>query len=761
MEKSRFVIIKKVLIVTGILLVIFASLFVLFDAGIFSGLSSVKFDKTALDYINTQVSIYDKNNQLIQNDYLSTKQVVSLDKIPQHVKDAFVSIEDHNFYSHKGLNYKRIVKAVLTNLKSLSYKEGASTISQQLIKNTHLTNEKTLSRKIDEILLTQQLEKVFSKDEILQAYLNVIYFGSGTFGIEQASKKYFNTTCDKLTLTQGATLAGIIKSPKTYSPLSNPEKCLKRRNTVLTQMYKNSKITQNELNLALKEPLNVVVGQKAMSNNDYIHATIDQACKILNITEKDFVLNGYKVYTYYNPTLQQSIIDTVEKVDINTNLDKLCMVIDSNNGGIIGYYGKSNYNLQEIKRQPGSTIKPILSYAPALEYNLITPNTPILDKSMVIGDYKPKNYQDKYYGWTDIKTSLINSQNIPAVKLLDCVGIDRAKKFAKQLGITFEDKDTGYAIALGGFDKGLTIKQVANSYVAFSNDGYFVKANFIDKIENKYGRIVYKNPCTKTKVMSQETCYFMTDMLKTAAKTGTARKLANSTYDVASKTGTVGSNFNTTNTDAWNVAYTPNYVVCSWIGNTSGDIKNNLSQQTTGANQPTLMSRQILDKLNDKDIFATPDSIISLPIDMLEYKQNNAIKIASSLTPERYIKYMNFAKNNQPKQTSTRFEKIDDIKIKHTIYPNKIDIIVPTQSYIKYKLYKIHNGKTNLLCEFENKNGNYIFEDKDVESNNYYQYYVTSTINLKNGSISKDSNKLFIYKTDNKKTISNNEIVWD
>ena len=723
-------------------------------------LSKTKFNKSQLQYVNSQVKIYDKNNKLMNEEYLSTNQTISLNKVPEHVKQAFISIEDKNFYKHKGLNYKRILKAIITNISTMSFKEGASTISQQLIKNTHLSSKKTISRKIDEILLTQKLERNFSKDEILQAYLNVIYFGSGTFGIEQASQKYFSKSASELSLDEGAILAGIIKSPKLYSPIINPENCIKRRNQVLKEMFLDQKISKQQYDEARNKPLNLKINELAVSNNDYVNASVAEACDILGISEKDLVVNEYKIYTYLDTNIQDTIKSNLQSLKIQNNPDRLAMVIENSTGAISGYYGVSKYDLLNTYRQPGSTIKPIIAYVPALEYNLITPNTKILDEPFCIGEYKPKNYKGIYNGWTNIEYALTHSLNIPAVKTLEYVGIDKAKSFAKKLGIDFAKNDNGYSLALGGMTKGVTVKQLANSYIPFANNGEFVEAKFISKIENKYGRTIYKHIPKKATVMRDDTAYLITEMLSKTVSEGTGKKLSDLNMAIACKTGTVGSSIDNTNTDAFNVCYTPDNVVCCWIGNTSGDSNLNLNQGVTGAIQPTLVNKEILKKLPKKQSFNKPNSVVELDINLIDYEQNNIINLATPNTPQRYIKKMIFSKYNIPKTTSQMFNSIQEFKISLISEKDSVKISIPCLSFLKYDLYKITEGKKKLLIKIEDKKGIYEYIDKDIKEDTWYEYYVTAYLDVDIGTINRDSNKLILYKQD-KKTISNNEIVWE
>lgn len=758
-QKTNKISRKIASILACLILVVFA-LFLMFDNGLFYGFSNVKFDKNSIKYVNSQIKVYDNNGLQINEDML-VKQNVKLSNLPSFVKEAFISIEDKSFYKHKGINYKRIIGAMVKNIRSGNFSEGASTISQQLIKNTHLSNEKTLSRKVNEILLTQKLEKDFEKDEILQAYLNVIYFGNGTFGIEQASQKYFNKSAEKLQLSEAAVLAGLIKSPKTYCPITNAKNCLKRRNLVLKEMFNDGKITKKQYEDNVAKDLGLDINKNTNKSNSYVQASINEACDILNINEKDLVMGNYKIYTYQDRQLQDKLKQIVSNQTTQNNPDKLAMVMNNLTCGIEGYFGESKHNLITIKRQPGSTIKPVLVYAPALEYNLISPNTPILDEALKIDNYTPKNYLNKYHGWTNIENSIMQSLNIPAIKTLEYVGIDKAKLFAKNFGLNLTDKDNGYSIALGGLTDGLNIKDVINSYIPFSNGGKFSQAKFVKKIENKYGRTIYSHKPKFTQVIRDDTAYLMTNMLQKTALLGTAKKMSDIDLPVACKTGTVGSTYNSTNTDAWNISYNTNHVVGVWLGNTSQDKTLNLPKNVTGANQPTLIAKKVFEYLDNHNDFIKPDSVIECDIDTLNLRQNNTLKLASKSTPERYKQTMLFSKNNLPKQTSTLFTDIEDFNITSKSSDDGVQITIPCKGYLTYSLYKISNGKKQLLIEIENKSNNYVYKDSNLHQNTLYEYYVEAKMRVDGDNITKNSNTITIYKTDNKKTISNNEIVWE
>ena len=487
--------------------------------------------------------MYDEKENLILSDNNQVKNL-EYSEIPKNLINAFISIEDKSFYKHNGVNYKRMIGATIKNLKSHKIKEGASTISQQVIKNTHLTNEKTLKRKFKELILAQQMEKELSKEEIITSYLNAIYFGNGAFGINQASQRYFSKEPKDLNLSEMATLAGIIKSPLTYSPLSNLDKCTTRRNLVLKEMLKEKMISEEEYNNAKNSKINLNINKNFLGNNTYYSAVVDEACKILKLNEKDLLLKNYKIYTYRNNDIQKEIENQISKSNHYTNnyeCDNMAMVIDNKSGGVLGFFGKSDYNLLKLKRQPGSVLKPVIAYGPALEHNIISPLTPILDEKINFNGYEPKNYNNKNYGWISAKDSLAKSLNIPSVKILQYTGIEKAKKFANKLNINFDEKDNGYSLALGGLTNGLQIQDVINSYQAFANNGNFIKSSFIKEIKTQNNKVIYKHNEFGKKAMKDSTAYLITDMLKHSVKNGTCRKLDINKYDIAGKTGTVGS----------------------------------------------------------------------------------------------------------------------------------------------------------------------------------------------------------------------------
>ncbi len=716
----------------SIFIIIF-SIAAVFLTSIFGSNANVSFNKNSLLALNTAVSLYDSENNPLSK-VSSGNAVVKLNDLPSYVPQSFISIEDKNFYNHNGLNYKRIAKALYTNITTKEMKEGASTISQQLIKNTHLSSEKTLNRKIQEMYLAKRLENEFSKNEILETYLNVIYFGNSSYGIESASQNYFNKSAKNLSLSESALLAGLIKSPANYSPIYNITASKNRRDIVLNEMYKDKAITKQQLEKAKTE--NIKMPHNITSNkakNIYERSAIAEASKILNISEKDLAVSGVKIYTYLDSDLQKEMVSIIEnpeyyhKNSYGFAADSASIALNNKTGGITAFYGKSNYNLNTMIRQPGSAIKPILVYAPALEYGEISTETPLLDEKININGYKPNNVGNEFHGWVSTRESLEKSLNIPAVKIMKYTGIEKSKNFAKKAGITFDKKDTGYATALGGFTYGLNIKQLANTYQPLANGGKYVKASFIKEIKSTDGITLYKNNTTGRQIMSEETAYLTTDMLKTATKNGTSKKLNSLPFTVAGKTGTVGLKNSNNNSDAWSFAYTPERTIGVWLGNSTGNKEYQLEPHNNGGTYSTLIVRDILQrahKNSDTKTFKKPNGVVSLKIDTTELKNNNKLVLANSSTPDIYTKTALFNKKYAPTKISTNFLNLQKPTLNVKVNNSKANLSFNVQKHLTYKVYKTEEDKTSVIKEVKNQSGNIQFIDDNLNESSLYEYYL-------------------------------------
>ena len=664
-------------------------------SSIYVSARAMPLNKEALSSPYISLQVFDSENRPIKEDNEINKAVVNISNISDCTKNAFISIEDKSFYNHHGVNYKRIFKAMINNLKARSLKEGASTITQQLVKNTQLTSEKTFERKIKEIALAQRLEKNYTKDEILELYLNVIYFGNNCYGIENASNYYFSKDAKDLSLEESAMLAGLIKSPAKYSPIKNYDNALSRRNLVLKEMYQDKCISASEYNLAKNSPINLNINNQPKNKlNSYSQASIDEAEEVLGIPARQIALKGYKIYTYQNSEKQEALDEALKKQNISS--DYAGIVIDNEGHSIVAYNGNSIFKILDAKRQPGSCIKPILVYGPALNEDIIYPCSQLLDEKTTISDYTPKNVGGVYRGYVSARDALSKSINIPAVKVLSYVGIDKAKAYAEHMGIEFDAKDDSYTLALGGMTYGVNIKDLAGAYSSFANNGSYSKPRFISFITDKNNKLIYINKPKTEQVMREDSAYLLTDMLRTCAKTGTAKKLASLGIDIASKTGTVGKKNSKQNLDAWNVSYTKDQTCAVWLGNLD-----NSPIDYAGGNQPTEIVKNYFSLVSDISTFDRPSSIVERDIDETELNENHRIMLANVYMPERYKHKELFSSLNLPSDISEKFTKIDDVNFASKVENDSAVITFDAKNYLTY-VFK-ENGKT--LTSISGKNG--------------------------------------------------------
>ena len=769
-KKSKFkkVILTLFIILSAIILLIgLASTIYLININ-----KSVKFDENNLRQINTEFYIYDNDNDSLSNSS-NQKSKVKLDELPSYVPASFLSIEDKTFYSHNGLNFKRIAKALYNNLRNHSLSEGASTISQQLIKNTHLSSEKTFDRKIKEMLLTLKMEHKLSKNEILETYLNAIYFGNGAYGLDNASKIYFDKPASNLSLSETACLAGIIKSPKKYSPIFEEENCINRRNLVLKEMFNDKIISLQDYEKAIKEPLNI--NKKIIKNqNFYEKAVIEEACKVLNISEKELASKGYYLFTYLDKSAQEYLNNTVNndefyhKNSYGNIADSAGIVIDNETGGIIAFGGKSAYDIVNMKRSPGSCIKPILVYAPALESGKISPISPILDEQTSFGGYTPQNVGGKYYGYITATESVEKSLNIPAIKILEINGIENSKKIAKQCGIKFDKSDNNYALALGGMTKGTTVKELVNSYIPFSTNGNFIDAKYIRKICDKNGNVIYSNNQNKTKVMSDETAYLMTEMLISGVKKGTSSRLNCLDYEVAGKTGTVGIKNTNLNSDVWSVAYTKNHTVGIWLGNSTGDKQFMLEGCNNGGTYCTSMVKNIMQNMykdSKPTNFYKPSGIEEVELDSQELENNHALMLADSNTPDMFKTKANFNSKFKPTKIAKSFSELKAVELSAKFDKNVVKLTFTALPQVEYKIYRINDDEFKLIDTISNKKGQVEVLDENLEDGNFYTYYVEAlAINhatkVQSKRIRSNSVKIFTTKAQEEAKIKTKRKFW-
>ncbi|MFJ5760437.1 transglycosylase domain-containing protein [Neobacillus sp. NPDC093182] len=580
--------------------------------------------------------IYDQNGEIASKISNSGIEGVGFKQIPKEVIHAVIATEDQRFYKHNGINYFAIMKAFFKNMVSGDIVAGGSTITQQLAKNAFLTHERTYTRKVKELIITKKIERTYSKDEIIERYLNQIYFGEGAWGIQRAAKTYFGKEASELTLSESAMLAGLIKAPSILSPFKNMEKSVERRNLVLTLMEKEGYISQDDVEKAKEQPV-VLNEDKVEDEYDgkypyYVDHIIDEAMKKYKLTKNEVLSGGLHIYTELNPTIQKA----TEEVYQNGNLfpesqeDQLlqsgAIFINPENGGIqalVGGRGEHTFlgfnRATQLIRQPGSTMKPLAVYTPALEqgyeiFDLLE------DKPLDIGGYQPKNYDKQYRGQVTMYDAVVNSYNVPPVWLLNEIGLEKGTKAVEKFGIPLQEEDRALGIALGGMHDGASPAAMAQAYSAFANNGIMVEAHSIQKIEDADGKVIAKWKSRSTTVTKPEIAQKITYMLKGVVEEGTGERAKLDGFDIAGKTGSTQLPFaNEGGTkDHWFVGYTPNIVGAVWLGYDQTDESHYLAASSSGTTP--VIFREILSKAGS----ALPDEKFALA--SVEKKYKNEIK---------------------------------------------------------------------------------------------------------------------------------------
>lgn len=694
----------KFLKITLIILLSIAVMFSTALAAFFIITKDAILDPNKLVNPNQTVQIYDEDGNEVTSASISNKhKSVSIDSLSRDTINAFIASEDRVFYSHNGLNYKRMIKAFMKNIASRSFKEGASTISQQLIKNTHLSSDKTIKRKLKEIRLTKQLEKRYSKNEILEMYLNTIYFGHNCYGLQSAAEFYFNKRAENLSLTESAVLVGLLTSPNNYSPFKHPEKSLKRRNMVLKAMLDCGYIDGQTYKNAVNLPLNAVKTSLNGKNSDYINAVFDE---IEDLGIDVYSLgSGCKVITYLNGKLQNYI----------ENIDCKCdnsLIITSRTGGVNAY--KST--IGNTRRQTGSTIKPLLVYAPAIEEKLVSPFTRILDEKVDFNGYSPENHDKKYHGYVSVTESLAHSYNVPAVKTLNTLTIKKAEKYLNKMNISLESDEKNLSLALGGMKYGLPLKEITDCYTVFSNDGIYSPSRFIKEIVSADGKTIYKHIPSQNRVFSEGTCSLMNEMLLQTSESGTAKKLSSFKFDVAAKTGTCGNENG--NTDAYAISYTSTHSIGVWLGD-----KNNKRLSISSSGDCCELVKNILNVLYSKE---TPQKLevnrgtSQVQIDADEYYKNNKIIKADPKAPQLSVLNVKVLSGNEPKETSTKFSAPAIATPQIYVKNNQVNIMLCQTEYYAYLIKRKQNGHFTTIY-----NGNWQNIITDCPTEGYYTYTVT------------------------------------
>lgn len=596
-SKARKVLkfIGSALLVVGII-----SCFVL--AGLISSfvVDALNFDIEDYQLNLTSSIVYtDENGNPIEYEKLSSDNNriwVTIDEIPKYMQDAAVAIEDERFYKHKGMDIKRTAGAFLQYLTgNPSY--GGSTITQQLVKN--ITNDKDVSptRKIREVLRAIVLETKMDKSQILEFYLNIVYFGNGCDGVQSAALTYYDKDVSELSLAEAASIVGITQSPSKFDPFVNPDENKTKQEVVLSKMLELGYISQSEHDAAKTEKLVFSTkhqnNEKVVTNSYFTEALIKEVLEDMvkelrfsEATAKKMLYNsGLQIYGTVDTNVQKTM-ETVfydrsnfPKLSGQVQPEAAMVIMEPTTGeikGVIGGAGPKTADLTLNRavsslRQPGSTMKPIGAYGPAIEKNLLSPGSVLIDEEFSYQGWKPKNWYSGFKGPVTVRQAIVESMNIPAIKTVQMVGIDTSFNFLKKLGITslveskvidgkeFSDKNLS-ALSIGGMTEGVSVKELTAAYATFANKGVYITPHTYTKIIDHNGKVLLEKPIESTQVFSEQTAYLMTSMLESSAQ-GSMGISAKISMPYAAKTGTTNDDV-----DRWFVAYTPYYIGGVWYG---------------------------------------------------------------------------------------------------------------------------------------------------------------------------------------------------
>lgn len=738
MSKVKKVLLTILAALIGVLLLFCAAFYVFFDVPDWQ-----KLDISRLSALAQTSSMYDMNGELMSELRGSENRIiVSLDEIPLHTRQAFIAAEDLRFYDHRGIDVYRILGALRSNLKSGSLAEGASTITQQLAKLTHLSAEKTIRRKLEEINLAFQIEKVYNKDEILAMYLNTVYFGRGAYGIQAAAQAYFGVDAEDLTLNQSASLAAIIKAPSIYAPHISPSNNRSRRQYILSVMAENGFISQEEKQAALDESI-WVLAQEAEKQlySWYIDEALRESAELLGISADEVIQGGFKIYTAYDTRLQ-TIADEVyadssffpAAASDGTPIQSAMAVVDTNNGAVLAMIGGRDYTVRrglnratQMRRQPGSALKPLAVYGPALELGYTTASV-LLDEKTSFGGYTPRNAGDRYYGLVTMRTAIRNSLNTTAVRLLEEIGLDASIQYLNKMGIPTRNSDRNLSLALGSMTYGVTPVELAAAYVPYANGGIYHQPYCVERIETVDGSNVYERKDSGKQVLSAQNAFLMTSLLQSVVSSGTGTRMLAANTPIAGKTGTVSMTGG--NRDIWMTAYTPEISVAVWMGYDQTDAKHKISNGITGGRNTASLAAAFFKKAyadREKPDFSQPDGLVWLTLDKRALTSRGSIMLASDKTPKEYRLSEVFAASNRPYAVSDIWQAPDapsSFYVAHNAsgYP---ELHFKASSDARYRIQRDSVGESVILTEMIASSGQALsFLDSTAQAGILYTYRI-------------------------------------
>lgn len=606
------------------------------------------------------ISLYDKNGNLFFMGN-GTSQWINLDDISKYLIDATISTEDKNFYNHFGFDFLRILKASWINITSGKTKQGASTISQQYVKNLFLDFDKTWERKWNELWLTLNIEMHYSKDEILEGYLNTINYGHGMYGIENASQFYFNKSASDLTLAEASLLVGIPKSPSNYSPIVNFDLAKSRQKMVLSGMVKNGYISEEEMNEAYNEELNII-GKKNSINLStlmyYQDAVLNELESIDNIPTSFLDTGGLKIYTSLDLDVQTILEEKIaDNLADNETIQVNAIMMDPNTGGIIALVGGRDYSLSQYnrslssKRQVGSVMKPILYYS-ALE-NGFTSSTCFTSEETTFTfsnnqNYSPRNANEVYGNKPiSLAAAIAYSDNVYAVKTHIFLGEDNLVNMAQRLGITSSMAEVP-SLALGTSE--MNIIELTSAYATFANEGYKITPHLIERVEDNNGNVLYEVDDVKESILNPSLVYILNNLLTSTYDSTFIDYNYPTVLSIASKLSKKYSiKSGTTATDSWTVGYNPQVITSVWVGY---DDSSNISSSDYMYTK-NIWAETMEGYLKDKEEvwYDMPNNVVGVVVDPI-----SGLPADNSSTKKKVLYYL---KGTEPSETQVVFDEIN------------------------------------------------------------------------------------------------------
>ncbi|WP_067725512.1 penicillin-binding protein 1A [Oceanobacillus damuensis] len=661
--------------------IVLTALIVFLSLGVGGAVVGAYWIATAPELDESQLSVpfsstlYDKDgNQFADLSGDEQRKQVTYEDLPPILIEAVTATEDARFFEHPGVDFRRIGGAVLANITDGFGSQGASTITQQVVERAFLTPDKKISLKVQEAWLALQLEREYSKEEIMEMYLNGIFYGNNAYGVAQAAENYFGKTdLNDLELAEAAILAGLPQRPTAYNPFQNPELTESRMNTVLTLMVRHGKITEAEANEAREVDIPSLLVESRPDPTPY-EAFIQQVEN--EVSEKvdgaNINTDGLKIYTTLDTSIQEHVefllTDSEENpIKYPDDETKAAMVVlDTQTGAIQAIGGSRNnegnrgYN-HAIRggSQPGSTAKPIVAYGPAIEYNKMSTYHQINDDGPYQGagmENPIRNWNRSYSGWITARYAMNQSLNVPTVKTLEEVGYGKAQEFAEGLGYEFANDQILIGDAIGGTGTNVTPLQLAGAYRAFGNEGIYNEPYAVTKVEFPDGKVVDLTPEPEA-VMSDYTAYMITDMLKTVMTDGTGTGANIPGIPIAGKTGTTNLPDVSGSPDAWFAGYSTNYTISAW---TAGFDEDENRAPLKDTNLSKALFKETMSKISEgieSADWEKPDSVVEVKVE----KGSNPPALPSEYTPSSEIVTELFVKGTEPTETSEKFDELDPV----------------------------------------------------------------------------------------------------